>query len=133
MKLLEKGLLILVLVVCIVGIIPKSTSFASNQTDRVMSKVIPEEPAPATYSNIQKIIGRILFILRIASGLVSVVVIAFTGFNYIISTPDVKHEIKRKMLPIIIGLVLIFSAVSIAQFVLEAVVYTNIEPGTGSV
>ena len=46
---------------------------------------------------------------------------AITGFNYISATPDVKAELKKKMLPIIFGIVLIFSATSIAAFILQAI------------
>ena len=48
--------------------------------------------------------------------------IAVTGFNYIISTPEVKKEMLSKMLPIVVGLILVFGAVSIAKFLLEIVV-----------
>ena len=44
--------------------------------------------------------------------------IAIVGFNYIISTPEVKDEMKKKMLPIIIGIVLVFGATSVAKFLI---------------
>ena len=59
--------------------------------------------------------------LQIAAGLLSIVMIAFVGFNYITATPDVKKELQTKMLPIVIGLVLVFGAVSVARFILGVV------------
>ena len=52
----------------------------------------------------------------------SVLVIAFTGFQYIVSADaEMKNEMKKKMLPIIIGLILVFFATSITTFLLGAV------------
>ncbi len=66
---------------------------------------------------LQKVIGTLLNFLQIASGLVAVLMIAIVGFNYILATSsDMKKEMKEKALPIIIGIVLVFGATSIAKF-----------------
>ena len=64
------------------------------------------------------VIGKLLGFLQVASGIVAVLMIAIVGFNYIISTPEVKDEMKKKMLPIIIGIVLVFGATSVAKFLI---------------
>ena len=66
---------------------------------------------------LQTVIGKLLNFLQIASGLVAVLMIAIVGFNYILATSsDMKKEMKEKALPIIIGIVLVFGATSIAKF-----------------
>ena len=66
---------------------------------------------------LQKVIGTLLNFLQIASGLVAVLMIAIVGFNYILATSsDMKKEMKEKALPIIIGIVLVVGATSIAKF-----------------
>ena len=56
---------------------------------------------------LQKVIGTLLNFLQIA----------IVGFNYILATSsDMKKEMKEKALPIIIGIVLVFGATSIAKF-----------------
>ena len=71
---------------------------------------------------VQGIIRKLLGFVRVASALMSILVIAFTGFQYIVAADaEVKNEIKKKMLPIIIGLILVFSATSITTFLLGAV------------
>ena len=42
--------------------------------------------------------------------------IAVTGFRYIIETPEIKGELKKNMFPIIVGIILVFFATSIAKF-----------------
>ena len=69
---------------------------------------------------LQVIVGKILGFLQVTSGIIIVIVLATTGINYIGATVDVRVELKQKMLPIIIGLILIFGAVSIAKFILSA-------------
>lgn len=69
-----------------------------------------------------KIVKKILVVLQIASALITVVVLAFSGFNYIVAADaEMKSEIKKKMLPIVIGLILVFSATTIAKFLLGVV------------
>ena len=62
--------------------------------------------------------GKIVSFLQVASGIAAVIMIAVTGFRYIIETPEVKGELKKNMFPIIVGIVLVFFALSIAQFFL---------------
>ena len=66
---------------------------------------------------LQTVIGKLLNFLQIASGLLAVLIIALVGFNYILATSsDMKKEMKEKALPIIVGIVLVFGATSIAKF-----------------
>lgn len=119
MKTIQKILAILVIGVCIFAIIPQNISMASSAAE-IVGGVGDQvrEPDAALASGLQRTMGRLLGFLQIASGLVAILMIAIVGFNYIVSTPDVKDEMKKKMLPIIIGLVIVFGAVSIAKFIL---------------
>lgn len=81
------------------------------------SKDIPQDS-----NGVTAIIRHLLGFLEVASGLLSILVIAFTGFQYIVAADaEVKTEMKKKMLPIIIGLILVFSASAIVSFLLGAV------------
>ena len=74
------------------------------------------------YTELQKTAGYILGFLQIASALTSVVMIAFTGFKLVMETnPTVLEETKKTMIPIVLGMVMTFGAVSIAKFIIGAV------------
>ena len=45
--------------------------------------------------------------------------IAFLGFELITSMPETREAIKKKMFPIIIGIMLVFGATSIASFIIS--------------
>lgn len=120
MKIIQKTILILIIITCTFGITNINISEAASVTDTV--KVVkPEEVDSTKYNKLQSTVGKLLGFLQISSGLITVLVIAFTGFNYIIATPDVKKDIKDKALPILIGIILVFSAVSISKFLLGVV------------
>ena len=89
----------------------KASSAAS-----VIDGVKADETGSDNYSSLQGTIGKLLGFLQIASALISVLVLAYTGFNYIVGTPDIKDEMKKKGVPIIVGFVLVFGATSIAKF-----------------
>lgn len=120
MKYLSKIVFILIISVCIYLSMPQNMSEAS-----VSSMVKSTNPGTLTTdvgSDLAKdVISKILGFLQVASGLISVIVIAFSGFRYVVAeTADVKGEVKKKMLPMIIGMVLVFSATTVAKFLLGA-------------
>ena len=122
MKTINKLLVILLVAVCAFVIMPKNVTFAAGSSaSDIVGGVKAEVPGGTYASDLQSTISKLLGFLQIASGLVSILMIAIVGFNYIISTPDVKEEMKKKLLPIIIGLVLVFGAVSLAKFILGVV------------
>lgn len=72
-------------------------------------------------NKIKVIINRLLGFLRVISALILVLILATTGYQYIVATPEIKGELKKKMLPVILGIILIFAAVSIAGFIIEVI------------
>ena len=86
-----------------------------------MNSVTPGNVNSTAASKLSGIIGGLLGFLRLASGLVAILMIAITGFNYIIGGAEVKEEMKKKMFPIILGLLLVFGAASIAIFVMGVI------------
>lgn len=118
MKTFSKIFAILMIAVCAMVIMPKNMSYAAggSSVDSAIDGI--SAGSTADVSKLQGVIGKLLGFLQIASGLVAVLMIAITGFNYIVSTPQVKEEMKKTMLPIIIGIVLVFGATSIAKFII---------------
>lgn len=122
MKTVNKILAIFVIAICTLTIMPKNTALAAGSSAKnIVGGVNASIPDDGYATDLQATISKLLGFLQVASGLVAILMIAIVGFNYIISTPDVKDEMKKKMLPIIIGLVLVFGAVSVAKFILGVV------------
>ncbi len=116
---------IIVIAIVIMGIliIPQNKVEAKDYTvSDIAGMMTPKYVNPDKYSGIQTVIGRILGFLQVASALTTVVVVAFLGFKMLTETPEVKREVKQKGLPIIIGVVLVFGATSIASFIFTVTV-----------
>ena len=84
-------------------------NFSADITENTISKT----------ESLRKIIGRFLGFLRVISGLLLVVMIAVTGYKYIVATPDIKVTIKKEGMMVIFGLILVFGAVSISEFIVS--------------
>ena len=124
MKFFSKLLIILFITIFAFGIVPQNVSFAG----KISNFAKATDPANSGISVSigddlsSKVIKKILALLQIASALITIVVLAFTGFNYITSQDaEMKSEIKKRMLPILIGLVLVFSATTVTRFILAVV------------
>ena len=124
MKICKKIFLALLLITCMLTVIPSNFTEveAASSVSSLVGKLEGEKPEDSLSRGLRTRISQLLGFVQLAAGIISVVVICFTGFNYIVaSTPDMREEIKKKMLPLVIGMVLVFGAASIAQFILGAV------------
>ncbi len=115
MKTMQKVLAILLIAVCVFGVISQISTCNAAGISETIDNIKPTDDVTGA-ENLTVIASRILTFLQIASGIAAVIMIAVTGFRYIIETPEVKGELKKNMLPIVIGLVLVFFATSIAKF-----------------
>lgn len=117
MKMFPKILIFLIIIFSIFVIIPQNV-LAAKTIQEISEEFKREDNSKVSYNSLKEVIGKLLGFLQIATGLISVVIIATTGYSYIVTTPpDLKGEMRRKMLPVILGLILVFSAVSIAKFI----------------
>ena len=114
MKTVYKVFAILMIAVSMFVIMPDNMSFAADDAGSTAITAINKvkdntssDKASAAADGLAGVVGKLLGFLQIASG--------------IIATPEVKDEMKKKMLPIIIGIVLVFGATSVAKFLIGVV------------
>lgn len=69
---------------------------------------------------ISSIGGKILSIITIIGIVVSVLVIAGLGIKYITGSAEEKAEYKKSFVPLLVGMVLLLGASSIANFLVNA-------------
>lgn len=121
MKKIVNMLIIIMIMICGFIILPQGQVRAAGKTtvSGIVKGIRPIEPTEDKYSDLAKVVGQILGFLQIASGITTVIMVAFLGFELITSTPEVRGEIKKKMLPMIIGIMLVFGATSIANFIIS--------------
>ncbi len=100
---------------------PAADTAAKNSKARdAMNDVNAGDVDEATAKNLTGVASKVLTFLQIASGVFAIIMIAVTGFRYIVETAaDVRKELKNGMLPIIVGILLVFFATSIAKFIVN--------------
>ena len=125
MKIGKKIFVSLCIIVCMLTVIPSNfikVEASKSKVSALVGTMTGDEIEDSYSTELIDTINSLLGFVQLAAGIISVVVICFTCFNYITaSTPDMKEEVKKKMLPLIIGMVLVFGASSIARFILGAV------------
>lgn len=117
----KKAFAIIIVIFSVVNIFKLNYSYADVSISNDISEFkanISENTAAQTY-DLRTIVNKFLGVLRVLSGLILVIVVATTGYNYIVATPQIRTEVKKQMLPIILGLALVFGAVAISQFILS--------------
>lgn len=60
-----------------------------------------------------KVINTIIGILQVVGTGISLIVISILGIKYILASPSEKADVKKNIMPILIGCVLLFAAVQI--------------------
>ena len=117
MKTLQKFLVILLIAICVFAVMPKNIALAADSASSAIDEIDTKTTGTIEGTDkLTEVAGRILTFLQIASGIAAVIMIAVTGFRYIVETPEVKGELKKNMFPIIVGIILVFFATSIAKF-----------------
>lgn len=127
MKKISKLLVAVIISTCVLAFMPSNNCMAmadlkdgggglKTTAEGAIDGLKNETVSTADVSGLKTLMGKLLGFLQIASGLVAVLMIAIVGFNYILGAAEVKKAAAEKGLPIIVGIVLVFGAASIAKF-----------------
>ncbi len=78
---------------------------------------VSSAPDNAGTSGTTKVINNIIGIMQIVGTGISLIVISLLGIKYILASPSDKADVKKNIMPILIGCVLLFAAVNIAGII----------------
>lgn len=70
-----------------------------------------------TDSQTAKVINNVIGIMQIVGSGISLIVISMLGIKYILASPSEKADVKKNIMPILIGCVLLFAAVNIVGII----------------
>lgn len=77
-------------------------------------------------NTISDIGGKILWILQVIFYGTAVIILMYSGLKYMMAAPDAKAEIKKKMIYLAVGAVMLFAAGGIVQ-IISNLALTNIK------
>lgn len=76
-------------------------------------------------SGLQTIANRVIGLLQVASAVAAVVLITVFGFKFIMGSAGEKVEYQKSFIPLIVGVVVVFAASSIAKLIFST--FTGLE------
>lgn len=105
--------LIFILVLCVFS----ATALADDPIDTLLSSVTQEDVSAGdtTGEGIQAAINTILGITQIAGTGVALIAVSLLGIKYMLASAEDKAEIKKYIVGVVIGGLLVFGGVELAQ------------------
>ncbi len=114
LKVLLKVISILLVVITVATV--ASTVLAASGEGSALN---PKDLTPSYGNNddMKNKAGKIMGIIRNVAVIASVIIIMVIGVKYILGSVEEKAEYKKTFMPLIIGIVLVVSATTIASFI----------------
>ena len=93
-------------------------AFASgSNAENVVTEIKPDISSVDS-SNLTKMAGKVISLIQVASVILAVILIAVFGFKFIMGSANEKADYQKSFIPLIVGLVVVFAATSIAKLIM---------------
>lgn len=83
--------------------------------------ITPTPPNSSDIEGIKTLAGKVLGLIQAAAGIAAVVLIAVFGFKFIMGSANEKADYQKSFIPLIVGVVVVFSATSIAKLLFNTI------------
>ncbi|OKZ57238.1 MAG: hypothetical protein BHV99_02550 [Clostridium sp. 26_21] len=94
-------------------------AFASgSNAENVVTEIKPDISSVDS-SNLTKMAGKVISLIQVASVILAVILIAVFGFKFIMGSANEKADYQKSFIPLIVGLVVVFAATSIAKLIMS--------------
>ena len=118
---MKKTISILLIVLLLMSVLCTNKVFA-GEGDGGIGGIITSMSAVSSAtsagdSKIGKVINIVIGILQVVGTGISLIVISILGIKYILASPSDKADVKKNIMPILIGCILLFAAVNIAGII----------------
>ena len=112
---MEKSLKLVATIIIAIMLVATSTQFALALTGADIVDDITPNADDADASKLTELAGKIIGLIQIASAVAAVVLVAVFGFKFIMGSASEKADYQKSFIPLIVGVVVVFSATSIAK------------------
>ena len=127
-KKINKIIILLFILVMLLSIDVVATGSSGGTTSGISISGIIEDmnPGKATTdptdgSRLLRIVSQVFTVIQFVGTGISIIMIMWLGITYMLTSVEQKAEIKKRMVPIVIGSVLIVAAVNILKLIQEIV------------
>ncbi len=94
-------------------------AFASGSSAENVVTNIKPDISSVDSSNLTKMAGKVISLIQVASVILAVILIAVFGFKFIMGSANEKADYQKSFIPLIVGLVVVFAATSIAKLIMS--------------
>ena len=115
MKRIISVLILLLITSMIVGIY----NVQASDVDDVIESMKGATESADTSSGIASTINDVIGLLQIAGTGIALIVMTMLGIKYMLASPSDKADVKKQIMPILIGCVLLFGAVMIVTAMID--------------
>lgn len=114
----KKICIIIIFSVCLMSLIfPYMESYAADTkvSDKLTDmSAVSEFDSAGGDNGVIKAINSVIGLLQYAGSGIALIVITILGIKYILASPSEKADVKKSIMPILIGCVLLFGGVNLA-------------------
>lgn len=112
-----------ILMMAMMMIMVATPVFAEVKPDSTLTQVDPSDPTGKSGANdVLKLVNTILGFLQWAAIIGGVVIITILGIKYMMGSLEEKAEYKKSMIPLIVGVIVVMGATSIAKLLFSTFV-----------
>lgn len=107
----NKTLVIILTIIMFCSLILYTRSYALEGIEEAMEGVASADPGQAT--KVTDILNTVIGLFQIAGTGIALIVITMLGIKYMMAAPSEKADVKKQIMPIIIGCILVFGGLNI--------------------
>lgn len=96
----------------------KDANAATGGATAVIGGIHPGVEKAGDYSGLQNMAASVISLIQVASVILAVILIAVFGFKFIMGSANEKADYQKSFIPLIVGLVVVFAATSIAKLIM---------------
>lgn len=113
---MKKIISVMLIILLLISILLGTKAYAAEDLTTLINTMQPVASG-TTGTKTQTVINMVIGILQVAGTGISLIVISLLGIKYILASPSEKADVKKNILPILIGCVLLFAAVNIVSVI----------------
>ena len=124
MSKLSKILVVLMIAIMLVAV-AQPMVFAAGQSAEGIAEGIKGDVTSVDSTKLQSVASRVLSVIQIATVILSVILVAVFGFKFVLGSAQEKADYQKSFIPLIVGVVVVFAASSIAKLIMNIATGVN--------
>ncbi len=115
--------IISILMIAVMLVMVATPVFATNDASTLIDSITIKDPTKT--DGMLTILGKVLGILRWIAIIGGTVIIAILGIKYMMGSLEEKAEYKKSLIPLVVGIVVVMGATSIAKLLFDVFTTTT--------